>query len=459
MTNRVSLAFRLVLYLVAAQLLAFVLSWTTTSALGLAHVWVFNTSLDAFAIYRVSDLVADSVIRNADGTFAIAPSPLLTEEFRRAPALKVAVFGRRDATALRGSSPELIDALASTIRINSSHTHFTLAGDPSKTSMGYAGLHMTPFGPMHVAVYGQKFRPQDALYALLDEFQWSLVNMSSAIVISAGSAWFAVRRALAPLRKASLAAAKIDMDSLDQRLPTASLPSEVAPFVATINTALSRLDESAMRLRRYTANAAHELRTPLAVMRARLDDDDDDRPSFKADLLHDVSHLQAVVEQMLIAARLRENQVTLDQEIDLVSEVRQIVSKHLLLALKCERALEFETDRPAYLIRGSHRALECALANLIDNALRAEPVGGAVLVRVESDGAIAVIDHGQGVAPSDRERIFEPFWRKSENVQGNGLGLSITRELVEMQSGRIWVEEAQGGGAIFRILFPPVCRD
>ncbi len=94
------------------------------------------------------------------------------------------------------------------------------------------------------------------------------------------------------------------------------------------------------------------------------------------------------------------------------------------------------------------------LANLIDNALHAEPEGGLVLVKVTGRAVVEVIDHGEGVAECDREMIFEPFWRKSETRPGTGLGLSIARELVSMHGGHIWVEETPGGGATFKLAFP-----
>ena len=107
-------------------------------------------------------------------------------------------------------------------------------------------------------------------------------------------------------------------------------------------------------------------------------------------------------------------------------------------------------------MRGNKGAVEAVLANLIDNALRAEPQGGAVAIRVESDTTIAVIDHGAGVAEGDRQTIFEPFWRKSDSCSGAGLGLAIAKELVTKLEGKVWVEDTPGGGATFKLSFPPV---
>jgi signal transduction histidine kinase len=258
---------------------------------------------------------------------------------------------------------------------------------------------------------------------------------------------------LSPLRSASAQAARIDMGSLDQRLSTRGVPTEVAPLVRAVNDALSRLDAGAARLRRHTANAAHELRTPLAILRARIEDDEE--PTFKSDLLRDACRLQAIVEQMLAAARLSENQLPLDQDVDLGKTVRQVVSRYVRLALEADRAIELEAVRAPVSIRANRTAVECALANVVDNALRAESAGGTVLVRVGADAVVEIIDHGAGVPPDDREKLFEPFWRKSDASPGAGLGLSITKELMDRLGGRISVEETPGGGATFKLAFRP----
>ena len=91
---------------------------------------------------------------------------------------------------------------------------------------------------------------------------------------------------------------------------------------------------------------------------------------------------------------------------------------------------------------------------MIDNALRAEPAGGMILVSVEDGPSVSVADHGEGVATHDRDAIFEPFWRKTTAIAGTGLGLAIAKELMTAHRGRIWIEDTPGGGATFRLGFP-----
>ncbi|WP_018268102.1 sensor histidine kinase [Methylosinus sp. LW4] len=455
MTIGRSLALRVVCYLVPVQFIAFVVAQLSIMGLGVTHLWFVDTSIDDFAVHRVGRLVIDSLFEGADGQIRLAPTEALCAELERSPDLKYAAFDVKKYEALPGSSPELAETLSGAIRVNSTHTHFSLPSALTSAPHGYADAKKTPYGTFQIAVYGEKFQWIDLLYAVADEFRWSSVDIVSTTLLSIGAAWFAVRRGLAPLRSLSQEASRIDLESLDARLSTTDVPSEAAPLVRAVNEALSRLDASATRLRRYFANAAHELRTPLAILRARIEDRED-TPTFKSDLLRDAGRLQVVVEQMLVASRLAESQLPLDQIIDLAEAVRQIVSRHVLLALRCERSIEFEASDPSPKVRGNLRAVECVIANIVDNALRAEPIGGTVLVRVGSDAVVEVIDHGEGLSPSDQATAFEPFWRKSDALPGTGLGLAITKELLDKLGGRIWIEETPGGGATFKIAFQPI---
>ena len=99
---------------------------------------------------------------------------------------------------------------------------------------------------------------------------------------------------------------------------------------------------------------------------------------------------------------------------------------------------------------------ESVVDNLVDNALRAEPVRGAVVVRVAQRAILEVIDHGESVAREDRRMIFEPFSRKSETTPGAGLGLAIVNEFVDLHGGEVSVEETPGGGATFRVALPAI---
>jgi two-component system OmpR family sensor kinase len=443
---------RIIGYLVIAQLGAFLIAALLLLAVEVANIQYFRRSIDEMATYRVSNLVIDSLMLDGQGVVRVEPNAALRREMSETPRFKFAVFS--DAREpLPGSSPELASALTSAgvIQISGAHLHFNLPGDPETSPMGFMERRKTPFGRLHVAVYRQVFRPIDLFWQLFEFFQWDIITVVLVILVSAGTAWYAVRRGLAPLRAAARRVQEIDLDQLKQGVRIERVPSEIRPFVDAIDGALARLAASAARMRRFTANAAHELRTPVAVMRARLENAN--ASQLTSDLLDDSRQLQTLVEQMLVTIRLSENQSLCDETVELAGVVRDVVSGFVLLAVQRGRRIEFETCAAPVRVRGNRRAIECVVSNLVDNALRAEPEGGAVVVRVGTDAAVHVIDHGDGVAPDDREKIFEPFWRKSEETPGAGLGLAITRELMERLHGGVRVEATPGGGATFALSF------
>jgi signal transduction histidine kinase len=235
----------------------------------------------------------------------------------------------------------------------------------------------------------------------------------------------AVRRGLAPLNAAARYATCIDMDSLNQRFPEGEMPIEVLPFVKAVNEALTRLDAGV---------AGHD-------------------DALNREIKRDVRRMRTVVDQLLLVARRSSNEHDDAPSIDLGEAVRSIAGNYLPIAIANGRRLELDAPTPPVIARIGRWELECVVGNLIDNALRAEPQGGCVSIRVGADREIEVIDHGEGVGPEDREQIFEPFWRKSDAPPGTGLGLAIVKEIMEMHGGRISVEETPYGGATFRMTF------
>jgi signal transduction histidine kinase len=451
--TRASLAQRTILYLVVAQIVAFVLAWLLRLGLGLSGVERYTQSWDELASYRTSDLVVDSIVHDADGRARLVPTPALEAELRRSPRLEYAAFEYKTKEVVAGSSPRLAEALAQVIEVSSTHAHFVLPGDPETPALGFVGRpSWTPQGRFQIATYRAKFHWPDIFRSMRDDFDFVATYVAVGLAMSCATAWFAVRHGLAPLQGAARQVEQIDVDALDRSRLSEHVPDEVVPFVHSVNEALKRLDAWAVRQRRFTANAAHELRTPLAVMRARLDNAK--ASPLKFELASDASQLRAIVEQMLIATRLFEGQAPLDQTIDLSRTLGAVVADLLPLAIDCGRFIDFETAAPNARVRGNERALACVFANLVDNAMRAEPEGGTIIVRVTAEGRVTIADHGEGVAVAHREMIFEPFWRKSESSPGAGLGLAIAKEIVDAHRGRIWVEETEGGGATFALAFP-----
>ncbi|WP_018267998.1 HAMP domain-containing sensor histidine kinase [Methylosinus sp. LW4] len=463
MSEGPSLALRVATYLLAAQLVAVGGGWICALVLGLFGLEDFATSLDEIAYPRTREMVMASLTRDADGALRVEPTPALRAELARNPKLKYAVFEPEEMRPARGSAPELVTALTSLRSLHPSWVHFSLDPHPRSRPTGYLQSRETPYGAVSVGVHGFAFRWPDIFVSMYYDAKWMSAYFGPAILFSIVTSWFAVRHGLAPLRDMAAEAARIDMDSLEQRLPDAKTPAEVRPLVVAFNQALERLDAGAARLRRFTANAAHELRTPVAILTARLDAPK--QPSFLVDLQGDAHRIRNIVEQLLATTRLSDSPARMDETVDLVASSRRVAADALLLAVQRGRQIEFEAPDSAVLVRGNRAAIESVLSNLVDNALRAEPEGGSVIVRVGADAGdgavVAVIDHGEGIAEADRALIFEPFWRKSEAPPGTGLGLAIAKEVMTRLGGRIMVGDTEGGGATFTLAFrrPPRDRD
>lgn len=446
-----SLALRVALYLSATQLVAIGAGWSCALILGLFGLEGFATSLDEVAFPRTREMIIASIRRDADGTLLVAPTPALRAELALNPKLKYAVFEPAEMKAALGSSPELVRALTNLHSLHPSWVQFSLSPDQQSRPTGYLQSRETPYGLLSIGVHGFAFQWQDLFLSLFYDMKWMCAYFGPAIVFSACTSWFAVRRGLAPLRDIVAKAARIDMDSLEQRLPDAETPTEIRPLVVSFNQALERLDAGAARLRRFAANAAHELRTPVAILTARLDAPK--QSSFLIDLQADVQRVRNIVEQLLATTRLSERPADGVDEVDLVASSRRVAADALLLALQKGRQIEFEAPQSAVYVLGNRSAIESVLSNLVDNALRAEPDGGHVIVRVGVEATVEVIDHGEGIAKADRELIFEPFWRKNGSIPGTGLGLAIARELMTRLGGQVSVGDTKGGGATFMLSF------
>ena len=163
----------------------------------------------------------------------------------------------------------------------------------------------------------------------------------------------------------------------------------------------------------------------------------------------DIDRLTRAVSQMLLSARLQSRQIGSVERLALAPLVRDVVAEVAPLAQANDRDVVLESIGQPHII-GSAPALESAVRNLVENALRFSPRGKSVLVRVGPGGVVVVEDRGPGVPAADRQHIFEPFWRSvGQRGDGAGLGLAIVRDVAELHGGSVDVEDRPGGGARF----------
>ncbi|MGA7711738.1 MAG: HAMP domain-containing sensor histidine kinase [Rhizomicrobium sp.] len=259
-----------------------------------------------------------------------------------------------------------------------------------------------------------------------------------------------VRRALRPVIAASDRARTIDPNRLDLRLPTQNLPSEILPLIETINQALARLERGFRIQREFTADAAHELRTPLSVLRLRLDNLPDGEPSRL--LRADVDTMSHIVNQLLDAAELEATDIAIGDTADLLRVCQDVVALIAPLALSQNKDIAFTGCETPIWIKGNAAMLFQAIRNLVENAVKYTPEGTTVEVVVETQGIVRVLDEGPGVREEDRELIFHRFWRQDRShADGAGLGLAIVARVAQAHAGSINVEHRAGGGAVFSL--------
>ena len=265
------------------------------------------------------------------------------------------------------------------------------------------------------------------------------------------------RRALRPIIAASALAERIGPAHTELRLPEEDMPQEVIPLVRAVNQALDRLEEGFRGQREFTADAAHELRTPLAILRTQVDMIDD-RELAKS-LRDDIESMSRLVNQLLDIAEL-ETFVIGEGEVANLSAIATEIAAYIApLALSHHKTVAVAGADQSVRVRGNADTLGRAIRNLVENALTHTAAGTTVEISVDPAGALRVMDRGPGVPSAEREQIFRRFWRRDRRRAGSaGLGLAIVKRIAEMHRATIDVSDRPGGGAIFTLRFSDLIR-
>jgi signal transduction histidine kinase len=260
------------------------------------------------------------------------------------------------------------------------------------------------------------------------------------------------RRALNPLLKASQMAEKIGPESTDVRLPLEAMPSEIKPLVHTVNQALGRLERGFLVQRDFTADAAHELRTPLSILQARVDTIPDRQVAKELSL--DIARMKRIVSQLLDIAELEAFAVGPDETADLKAVCTDVAGFIAPLAVREGKHILLDAPETPVRIHGNAEVLFRAVRNVAENALRHTPEGTAVTVLVQDSGTVSVSDCGPGIAPAEQAQIFRRFWRKDRRgSSGAGLGLSIVKRIMDAHQGTITIGNLSPRGCVFTLNF------
>ena len=280
-----------------------------------------------------------------------------------------------------------------------------------------------------------------------------LVPALFGLPLLGGWIWLATRRGLAPLGEVAADIAGREPTRL-QALTPASAPQEIRPLVEAINGLFGRVEAALEAERRFTADAAHELRTPLAALAAQAQvaaraRDDAERGHALEQLAAGTRRAARLVDQLLTLARIdvqRAEVPTNPVALDRLAE--EVCADHGTAALA--KNLVLELDAMPTTVAGDADLLRILLRNLVDNAIRYTPAGGRIAVVVGTDASgtlLSVADSGPGIPENEREHMFERFSRLAgQDIEGSGLGLSIVRRIAELHGARLTLESAPEGG-------------
>ena len=265
------------------------------------------------------------------------------------------------------------------------------------------------------------------------------------------------RRALKPIVAASALAERIGPARTELRLPEEGMPQEVVPLVHAVNQALDRLEEGFRGQREFTADAAHELRTPLAILRTQIDMIAD--RELASSLRDDIESMSRLVNQLLDIAELETFVIGEEEIADLAAIATEIAAYIAPLALSQRKTVAVTGADHPVRVCGNADTLGRAIRNLVENALAHTGTGTTVEISVAAAGELRVMDRGPGVPNAERDQIFQRFWRRDRRRAGSaGLGLAIVKRIAEMHRATVSVADRPGGGAVFAIHFPAVIK-
>jgi signal transduction histidine kinase len=429
---------------------------TTVIAGVVAYGWLYlkqsrvRAYLQQQSLVRQAEEISSFISVDAGGAVKVDLPPKLLEAYN-SPDSRYRYAVRDDTGLIVVSSGRHIGPLPYLIG-PATHNSYEYANGENARTIGAA--YKTAIGARTFFTQVEQTAPrvQSLSAAVFNEFfadgGWlGIPFLAALIAISA----ITVRRAVAPINALSARAANIDPGRSDLRLPYERVPAEVLPLVRSVNSALDRLGDGLRRQREFNANAAHQLRTPLAVLAANIDAIKDSEIAGK--LRYDVDLMTRIVSQLLLVAKLETLTVSHDEPVDLCATSREIAANLGILAISGGKSLEVEAPEQPILARGNRFAVSVAMSNLVENGLHHAPLGGVVRIRVTEAPSVEVCDSGPGIPPGMREKVFERFWKGETSKHGAGLGLAIVRRVMSVLHGSVEVTDAPEGGAQFTLRF------
>jgi heavy metal sensor kinase len=300
----------------------------------------------------------------------------------------------------------------------------------------------------------------------LAQFGWLLLGAAPmlAVIATFGGYWMS-RRALAPVDQLTTAARRISLDNLTERLEVAGTGDELERLGVTWNEMLERLDNAVQRMRQFTADASHELRTPIAMIRTsaelslRRERQPAEYRATLASIQQEAEWMTQLAEDLLLLARADAGTLKMRNERVVVDQLaRSVADEAAPIAEVRGIALRTHFTAGEAMVIGDDRALHRLLTILLDNAVQHTPSAGSIEIATSAEHggvAIAVTNSGEGIRGEDLPHIFERFYRgdpsRTRSQNGAGLGLAIAKSIAQAHRAEIEVESEVGAGAVFRV--------
>ncbi|MFK0166747.1 sensor histidine kinase [Rhizobium sp. NPDC090279] len=402
---------------------------------------------------RTIEALQHAIQRDAAGRLQLRDTPDLQSLRATEPGLWFIIRDIKGLQVSEGPVPAIFARISETLT-GIGQARFGSTVDAAAMDRPEARMRTvyTSAGEMQILT-GTESRAPPAMVALGLLLVFLKVGLPIMIVIALGillATPLVVRGAVAGIAKAEKQAALIDIGQRGVRLETTGTPPEIASLIRAVNEALRRLDEGYERHQRFLADAAHELRTPIAILGTRVAALP--HTPERVQLVADVARLTTLTEQLLDIERLRRDNVEF-RPVSLLTLGRRVVSDMAPLAFPAGYQLELTHSGPDIPVNGDEAALERAMTSLIQNAIDHGGGRGTISVHISS-GLVEVNDEGPGIPSGERERIFEPFYRLRPRPRGTGLGLHLVRQIVELHGGSVTAGASRMGGARLTIDLP-----
>ena len=321
-----------------------------------------------------------------------------------------------------------------------------------------------PDGPLSVRVARSLTAFEHETHELLLTF---LLTGPLTLIAAVGGGYVLARRALQPVQLMTRTANRISADRLYERVPVDNPDDELGILAKTLNGMIERLERSFTEVQRFTADAAHELRTPLAVMRSeakvalRTARSSAEYCRVLENLLEEMNRLSVMADQLLFLSRQDAGlQPRRKEDVQISNVLSDVVSNMQVLANEKNVVLTLE-EAQLRLLKGDSRQLCRVFCNLLDNAIKYTPAGNSIAVTARQDHShlvVAISDTGIGIPPEHLPNLFERFYRvdpaRAGEADGVGLGLSICRAIIRGMGGEITVESTVGQGTSFTVRLP-----